>query len=123
LDDNGQIAGYFALAAGSMTQRNAPGRVRRNMPEPIPTVVLARLAVATSWQRQGIGSWLVADAVSRTVVAAEAIGIRAMIVNAANESVTVFYEKLGFARTVTELLTLVATLRDLAATLALPHPR
>ncbi len=53
--ENNQVAGYYAIAAGSIARRDAPGRLRRNMPDPIPALVLCRLAVARRFQGLGIG--------------------------------------------------------------------
>ena len=44
-DGQQDVVGYYALAAGSVSHAHAPGRIRRNMPEPIPVIVLGRLAV------------------------------------------------------------------------------
>ena len=50
-----RVIGYYALASGAVTVESAPGRFRRNMPEPIPVAVLARLAVDRGWQGRGLG--------------------------------------------------------------------
>ena len=49
-----KVIGYYALASGSVTVAAAPGRFRRNMPEPIPVVVLARLAVDRAYLSFGL---------------------------------------------------------------------
>jgi hypothetical protein len=54
---NLKVVGFYALTAGSVSRDEAPGRVRRRMPEPIPVMVLGRLAVDLGWQRRGIGPW------------------------------------------------------------------
>jgi GNAT superfamily N-acetyltransferase len=80
-----RVVGYYALAAGAVTHADAPGRVRRNMPEPIPVVVLARLAVDSRWQGRDLGRALLRDAVLRVIAAADIVGVRAILVHALTE--------------------------------------
>ena len=79
------VIGYYALAAGSVNTAAAPGRFRRNMPEPIPVAVLGRLAVDRIHHEQGIGRALFRDSALRVIQAAEAIGIRGMLVHAISD--------------------------------------
>jgi predicted N-acetyltransferase YhbS len=88
--------GYYALAAGSVSHAGAPGRVRRNMPDPIPVIVLARLAVHIDWAGQGIGQGLFKDAVLRTLQTCEQIGARALLCHAVDDAAKAFYLKHGF---------------------------
>jgi GNAT superfamily N-acetyltransferase len=74
--ENNRVAGYYALASGVVTVDSAPGRFRRNMPDPIPVAILARLAVDHDWQGRGIGRALFRDAARRVSQAADVIGIR-----------------------------------------------
>ncbi|MDR0990405.1 MAG: GNAT family N-acetyltransferase [Propionibacteriaceae bacterium] len=118
VDQPQRVVGYFALAAGSVELRQASGRVRRNMPSPIPVVVLARLAVDTSWQRRGLGISLLQDSIIRSVAAGRQIGLRAMLVHAVDETAAAFYDRLGFTAAPPGGLTYMATIDDLARTLA-----
>jgi GNAT superfamily N-acetyltransferase len=113
-----QVVGYYALSAGAAAHRDAPGHVRRNMPNPIPVIVIGRLAMDIKFQGRGIGSALLKDAVLRTVQAAEIAGIRAILVHAINESAKRFYEKLGFMPSPTNPMTLMMTVRAAAQALA-----
>jgi len=94
--DAGRIVAYYSLATGGVERSGAPGGIRRNMPDPIPVMILARLAVARSHQGQGIGRALVRDALLRTVRASEIAGIRAVTVHAIDEQAAAFYRRLGF---------------------------
>ena len=94
----------------------APGRFRRNMPDPIPVVVLARLAVDQTNQRRGLGRALFGDAARRMAQAADAIGIRGMVVHAISEEARRFYLGLGFDPFPSEPMTLAVTLSDIRAT-------
>ena len=64
-----QVVGYYSLAVGSASRRSAIGSVARNMPDPVPVMLLARLAVHSQWQGRGLGASLLQDAVTRTVQA------------------------------------------------------
>jgi len=46
-DNNSKVLAYYSLASSAVTTNTAPGRFRRNMPDPIPVVVLGRLAGAS----------------------------------------------------------------------------
>jgi GNAT superfamily N-acetyltransferase len=115
----GQVVGYYALANGAVTQAEATGRTRRNMPEPIPVMVLGRLAIDKRLQERGIGRALLRDAVLRTMQAAEIAGIRAVLVHAISEDAKRFYERCGFQASSMDPMTLMITLRDAAEALAL----
>jgi GNAT superfamily N-acetyltransferase len=110
------VVGYYALASG-VSAATAPSRFRRNMPEPIPVAVLGRLAVDQSYHGQGIGRALFRDSASRVMQAAEAIGIRGMLVDAISDEAKAFYLALGLSESPLEPMTLMVTLTDLRATL------
>jgi GNAT superfamily N-acetyltransferase len=112
-----QIVGYYALASGAIAQAGVPGKFRRNMPDPIPVVVLARLAVDRNHQARGLGRAMFRDAARRVAQAADAIGIRGIVVHAISEEARRFYIALGFDPCPAEAMTLVVTLRDLRAAL------
>ena len=113
-----RVIGYYALASGAITVEIAPGRFRRNNPNPIPVAILGRLAVDKDWKGQGIGRALFRDAAHRVVHAAEAIGIRGIVVHAISEEAKSFYLALGFEPSPSEPMTLMVTLSDVTAALA-----
>ena len=113
--DGNRVVAYYALASSAVAASAAPGRLRRNMPDPIPVVILGRLAVDHSRQGDGLGRALVRDACLRVISAAEAIGIRGMVVHALSESARAFYEQVGFEASSLDPMTLMATLSDLRA--------
>ncbi len=110
VSDEGVVIGYYCLSAGAVMHRVAPGAVRRNMPDPIPVVLLGRLAVARSHQGRGIARALVRDAILRTLQAAEIAGIRALLVHALDEDATAFYRHLGFVGSAVDPLVLMLPL-------------
>jgi GNAT superfamily N-acetyltransferase len=115
--DGARVLAYYALASGAVAVDEAPGRFRRNMPEPIPVVVLARLAVDRSLQGRGIGRALLRDAGQRILQAADTIGIRGLIAHALSEDARRFYTQIGFEPSPLDPMTLMITLADLKATL------
>ena len=108
-----RVVGYYSLVVGSASRRVASGTVGRNMPDPIPGMLLARLAVGIEWQERGLGASLLRDVVARTVQAAEIAGIRAMLVHALSEDAKRFYGHFGFQPAQSQPLTLMATLPGL----------
>lgn len=90
------MVGFYALAADSIERSQAPGAVRRNMSEPIPAIVLGRLAVDSTCKGQGLGADLLHDAVLRTLRAAHEIGARVLLCHAIGERARRFYLHHGF---------------------------
>lgn len=113
--DSSRVLAYYALASSAVTTAAAPGRFRRNMPNPIPVVVLGRLAIDRSLQGQGIGRALVQDAGRRVIQAADAIGARGLLVHALSADAMAFYERMGFEPSPLDPMTLMVTLADLQA--------
>lgn len=113
--DEGRVVAYYCLSAGSVGRAAVPGRLRRNMPDPVPVMLMGRLAVARSHQGRGIARGLARDAMLRTLRAAEIAGIRALLVRALDDGAAGFYRKLGFGRSPIDPLVLmlpVETVRD-----------
>jgi GNAT superfamily N-acetyltransferase len=108
----GRVVGYYSLATGAVAQQRATGKVRRNMPDPIPVMVLGRLAVDKAYQGRGLGIGLLKDAVLRTQQAAKIGGIRAILLHAISEEAKRFYERSGFAAAPMDPMTLMITMAD-----------
>ena len=111
--DAEKVVAYYALGSSAVAPDAAPGRFRRNMPDPIPVVVLARLAIARDQQGRGLGRALFQDAAKRVIHAADAIGIRGLLVHAISEEAKAFYIALGFDPSPAEPMTLMVTLADI----------
>jgi GNAT superfamily N-acetyltransferase len=110
-----RVVGYYALASGSINTQSVLGNFRRNMPDPIPVVILARLAIDRSCQGRGLGRALFRDAALRVMQAADTIGIRGIIVHAISAPAKDFYLALGFDVSPLEPMTLTIALKDLRA--------
>jgi GNAT superfamily N-acetyltransferase len=107
-----RVVGYYSLAAASVLREAATSKVRRNMPEPVPAVLVGRLAVDRAWRGQGLGADLLRDAVLRIVAAAETVGVRAILVHAISEEAKTFYESYGFRVSPLEPMTLMITVEE-----------
>lgn len=107
-----RVAGYYSLAACSLLPGAATGRVRRNMPNPVPVVLLGRLAIDLDWQGKGLGGDLLRDATLRAIAAGDSIGIRAMLVHAISPEARAFYVRHGFKESPIEPMTLMMTLAE-----------
>ena len=110
-----KVVGYYALAAGGISNESTIGKFRRNMPNPIPVIILARLAIDSSCQGRGLGRALFRDAGLRIDRSADTIGIRGIIVHAISAEAKNFYVALGFNESPLEPMTLMITLNDLRA--------
>jgi len=111
--DDANVMAYYSLASSAVVTNNAPGRFRRNMPDPIPVVVLGRLAVDKSLHGQGLGRALIRDAGLRVIQVAEIIGIRGMLVHALSDEAREFYLRVGFEPSPMDPMMLMVTLVDL----------
>jgi GNAT superfamily N-acetyltransferase len=108
----GRVVGYYTLAVGAIAHSQAPGRIRRNMPDPVPAMVLGRLAVDKAFHGSGIGTGLLRDAVLRTVQAADIAGIRVILVHAISTTAKRFYERYGFVASPVDPLTVMITVGE-----------
>lgn len=111
--DDAKVMVYYSLASSAVATNTAPGRFRRNMPDPIPVVVLGRLAVDRTLHGQGVGRALVRDAGLRVIQVAETIGIRGMLVHALSDEAREFYLRVGFEPSPIDPMMLMVTLGDL----------
>jgi hypothetical protein len=116
--DGARVVAYYCLSTGSVAQRAAPGRVKRNMPDPIPVMLMGRLAVEISQQGTGLGRGLLKDAILRTLAAAEVAGIRALLVHALDEEAARFTRHNGFKVSPIDPLILMLPLDSARKTLA-----
>jgi GNAT superfamily N-acetyltransferase len=118
--DDAQVVGYYALASGAVAAAAAIGRLRRNMPDPVPVVVLARLAVDRRRHGKGLGRALFRDAGLRALQAASLIGVRGMLVHAISDDARKFYLAVGMSSSPLEPMSLMMTLADLESALTPP---
>ena len=109
-DQDGRVYGYYAMAAGAVSHQTATRSVRQNMPDPVPVMVLARLAVDRRVQGIKLGASLLQDAVNRAVVVSQNTGVRALLVHAIHDRAKQFYEHYGFQPSPMQPMTLMLRL-------------
>jgi len=103
-----RVLGYYALASGSVRRTSLPtAKLRRGLVDPVPVVLLARLAVDQTAQGQGLGGALVRDAFAKILAATETVAAFAVLVHALDDEAAAFYRKFGFLDSGIETRTLV----------------
>jgi predicted N-acetyltransferase YhbS len=107
-----RVVGYYALAVGSIEREIVTSQIKRNMPNPVPVMILARLAVDLNWTGKGIGRGLLRDAILRTLQAGDLAGIKAILVHALSEEAKTFYQNAGFKPSPIEPLTMMLSLKE-----------
>lgn len=108
----GRVVGYYALAMTSIQLASAPGNVRRNMPDPIPAILLSRLATDLKEQGRGLGANLLRDAITKAVEASRIIGARCILVHALTDSAANLYEHFDFVASPTDPYHLLLLMKD-----------
>lgn len=111
-DESKNVVGYYALSSGSVSHEQVPGKLKRNMPHPIPVVVLGRLAVHAEHMRKGIGKGLLKDAIERVLQISEDLGVRALLCHAIDDEAKAFYMQHGFVESPTDKMTVMLSLKD-----------
>ncbi len=118
--DGDAVVGYYSLSAGGILHEAAPKPMRRNMPDPLPVLLLGRLAIDRRHHNQGLGRALLRDAMLRAVRVASDAGVFAMLVHALSELAKRFYLSRGFVESPLQPMTLVTTLATVRLILAEP---
>lgn len=109
------VVGYYAISTGATVRSILPGSIRRNMPEPIPAILLGRLAVDRTMQGRGLGGSLLTDALTRSVSIATVIASRVVLVDAISDDARRFYTRFGFVETLDDPMRMALDLRALIA--------
>ncbi len=117
--DNGQeVIAYYAAATGSALHGEVSGRVRRNQPQPIPALVLGRLAVDTRHQGKRLGAALLRHFLQKVIEISATVGVRLVVVHAKNDEARDFYLKYGFSPSPVDEFVLHLLVQDLRASLS-----
>lgn len=115
-----KVIGYYSLSAGAISHEAAPKTMRRNMPDPLPILLLGRLAIDKNYHNKGLGSALLRDAMIRAVSIAGDAGVFAILVHALSEQAKRFYLSRGFVESPLQPMTLIMTLETLRSILVEP---
>jgi len=114
------VIGYYSLSAGAISHEAAPKPMRRNMPDPLPVLLLGRLVIDRRYHNQGLGQALLRDTLLRAVHVAGDAGVFAILVHAISEQAKRFYLSRGFVESPLQPMTLLMTLATVRAILAEP---
>ncbi|WP_431065264.1 GNAT family N-acetyltransferase [Methylotuvimicrobium sp.] len=114
LDESERVWGYYTMAAGAISHQLATSAIRRNMPDPVPVMVLGRLAVDRRAQGIKVGAAMLQDAVKRALVVSQNTGVRALLVHALNDRAKQFYEHYGFQESPQHTMNLMLRLNSYA---------
>jgi GNAT superfamily N-acetyltransferase len=107
------VIGYYALATGSIERVATSGNFSRGMPDPIPVIILGRLAVDSRYQGKRLGAALLKDAMLRTLSVANNVGVRGLLVHAISENAKRFYLQYGFQESPIEPMTLFLSIKNI----------
>lgn len=113
-----QVVGYYAIAMGSVSREQGFSSLKRNSPDPIPMVILARLGVDSAYQGRGIAAGLLKDCILRSIQAMNVVGGAGILVHAIDHSAQKFYKKFGFKESAFDPLVLMARICDVEKTLS-----
>lgn len=91
-----RVIGFYCLSAGAVGRGALVKSMQRNAPELVPVTILGRFAVDVAYQRQGIGSTMLLDALKRSHSASLAVGSIAVLLHAKDEAVRDCYMRFGF---------------------------
>ncbi len=115
-----RVIGYYCLAAGAIGHVEAPHSMKRNLPDPVPVLVLGRLAIHKDHHLKSIGTALLNDAIRRTFQAAEIAGVTALLVHTISEQARRFYVSRGFIEAPVKPMTLCLMLATVEQALCEP---
>lgn len=111
------VAAYYALATGSVQRASLQSSMRHGLPDPVPVLVLGRLAVFKDHHGVGLGSGLLRDAMRRCIEISQAAGVRMLIVHAIDDAAAGFYRQYGFKPLPDEALTLFLPIETMVGAL------
>jgi len=112
-DEGNSVIGYYALATGSIERDVATKNFSRSMPEPIPVIMLGRLAIDQNYQGKRLGAGLLKDAMVRTLAVTSTIGARGLLVHAISEEAKRFYLQYGFQESPVDSMTLMLSTKNI----------
>lgn len=116
-EETNRVIGYYCISTGSIEHNKITGKFKRNMPDPIPVILLGRLAVDVDYANRGIGTGLMKDCYKRVVSISTEVGVRAILVHAIDDESRQYYLKLGFSESPIQSHTLMIRVKDIVTAL------
>ncbi len=112
---DGRVVAYYASSAAVVLRVDATKRAVSNQPDPLPAVLLGRLAVDRRYQGQGLGAALLKHFIMKSIEVAELIGVRVVLVHAKDSAAAAFYARFGFEPSPIDGFTMMLLVKDIAA--------
>lgn len=109
------VVAYYSLHLGCIQHSEAVRKIKRNMPDPIPAIILGRLAVDVKHQGKGLARALIKDMFLRAIQVSDLAGTKAVLVKALNDEVIAFYQSFGFIPSKTDPLLLMKAISEVRA--------
>jgi len=110
------VVGYYCLATGSVARAEV-GNALGFVPDPVPAMVLGRLAVDLDYEGKGIGGGMLKDALQRTLLVSQTAGVRCILIHAIDEDAVSFYKRYEFLTFPTDPKILYLPIETIAASL------
>ena len=93
-----EVVAFYASATASVLRSSAPKRMRRNQPEEMPAILLARMAVDARHTRHGLGAALLKHFMLKALEVAQSVGVRILLIHAKDDEAKNFYMPLRIRR-------------------------
>jgi GNAT superfamily N-acetyltransferase len=113
VDDDGRVLAFYASSTAVVMHAEATGKVRRNPPDPVPALLLGRLAVDAKAQGRGLAAAMIKHFLLKSLEVAELVGVRVLLVHAATESLVGLYRHFDFEPSPVDDLTLMLLVQDI----------
>lgn len=112
---DGRVVAFYASSTAVLARTEATGRAARNQPDPLPAMLLGRLAVDHGHQGKGLAAALLKHFLLKALEVAALTGLRLVLVHAKNRQAAGFYRHFGFEPSPIEDLTLMLLIKDIEA--------
>jgi GNAT superfamily N-acetyltransferase len=112
-EGSSEVVAFYASSTASILRASVPTRIRRNQPEQIPAVLLARMAIDQRHQGKGLGAALLKHFMIKALEVAQSVGVRVLLIHAKDDEAKSFYSHYGFVESSFDPLTLVMLVGDL----------
>ena len=111
------VVAFYSSSTAVILRSEATKRAARNQPDPLPALLLGRLAVDTKYQGHGLGAALLKHFLLKSLEVAELTGVRVLLVHAKDDGAASFYRRFGFEPSPIDDLTLMLLVKDVARTM------
>lgn len=111
--DGARVVAFYASSTAVVARTEATGRAARNQPDPLPAMLLGRLAVDRGHQGKGLAAALLKHFLLKALEVAALTGLRLVLVHAKDPQAVGFYRRFGFEPSPIDDLTLMLLIKDI----------